>query len=139
MNTKNALKRGILLLCTVLNLVTLLSPLQAQVYTIQSANLPTVGASNQTVDIATADLDGDGDPDLVLANEFQVNGVLLNNGNGSFSNGMGVLPPIVHDSDDLVIADFDQDDDPDILLVSEGLLKGRFYPFQKELLLSLAT
>ncbi|MEM9819994.1 MAG: FG-GAP-like repeat-containing protein [Bacteroidota bacterium] len=123
-----------MLLWLVLCIVLFSSPLRAQVFTVQSTNLPAVGASSQTVDVRSADLDGDGDPDLVLANEFQANGILLNDGNGAFTNGIGILPPIIQDTDDLVIADFDQDGDADIIFVSEDNFGHEYYVNQGNLL-----
>lgn len=87
----------------------LLLPLfsHAQLYTNASNNLPDNGAMGQTMDVRAADLDGDGDLDIVLANEFQPNTILLNDGNGVFTNGTaGNLPQENHDSEDVAIADF---------------------------------
>ncbi|MEM8906368.1 MAG: T9SS type A sorting domain-containing protein [Bacteroidota bacterium] len=130
MNMKKTLFGGLLLLSMSLGFS---SPTNAQVYVFDDSLLPDVGASNQTVDIQAVDLDADGDLDLILANEFQVNSVLLNDGTGFFLNGSGILPPIIHDTDDLVIADFDQDGDPDVILVSEDNFGHEYYVNQGNL------
>ncbi len=72
------------------------------------------------MDVRAADLDGDGDLDIVLANEFQANVILINDGNGNFTNGtIGKLPQPIHDSEDVVVADFDQDGQLDLVFCSE--------------------
>jgi FG-GAP-like repeat len=96
------------------------NPIVAQLYTNASANLPNNGAKGASMDVRAADLDGDGDLDIVLANEFQSNTILLNNGNGVFTNGTsGNLPQPVRDSEDVAIADFDNDGDLDLVFCSE--------------------
>ncbi len=100
----------------------LLLPLfsHAQLYTNASNNLPDNGATGQSMDVRAADLDGDGDLDLVLANEFQPNTILLNDGNGVFTNGTaGNLPQENHDSEDVAIADFNGDGHLDLVFCSE--------------------
>jgi hypothetical protein len=65
----------------------------AQLYTDASANLPNNGARGPSMDVRAADLDKDGDLDLVFAREFQPNVILLNNGTGVFTNApAGRLP-----------------------------------------------
>ncbi len=92
----------------------------AQYFQDASANLPDVGSQFQSMDVRAADLDGDGDLDIVLANEFQANTILTNDGNGQFSNNtLESLPQEIHDSEDVAIADYDQDGDPDLLFCSE--------------------
>lgn len=132
MNTKITPGGVFLLFCV--NLIFSPPTVNAQVYTLSNNNLPAIGASSQTVDIQAVDLDVDGDLDMVLANEFQVNGILLNDGSATFTNGSGILPPIIHDTDDMVIADFDQDDDLDIILVSEDNFGHEYYVNQGNLL-----
>lgn len=92
----------------------------AQLFTNASANLPNNGAMGASMDVRAADLDGDGDMDIVLANEFQANTILLNDGAGHFTNGTaGKLPQEIHDSEDVAIADYDNDGDPDLVFCSE--------------------
>ncbi|MFK7810539.1 MAG: FG-GAP-like repeat-containing protein [Saprospiraceae bacterium] len=81
--------------------------------------LPDGGTRFSTMDIRAADLDGDGDMDVVLANEFQSNTILINDGGGVFSFSFGNLPSVDHDSEDVAIADFDQDGDMDLVFCSE--------------------
>jgi hypothetical protein len=79
------------------------------------------------MDVESADLDQDGDEDIVLAMEGQSNLILWNDGKGDFSNAQK-LPskhPLDHpkltgeDSEDIAIADLDQDGDLDLLFATE--------------------
>jgi len=91
-----------------------------------------------TMDVEAADLDGDGDLDIVTAQEFLANIVLLNEG-GRFRRA-DLLPALPadalepgpqqlkfagagHDSEDVSIADFDGDGRLDIVIVSEDDVK----------------
>jgi hypothetical protein len=71
-------------------------------------------------DAAAADVDGDGDPDLVLAVSGGQGRLLINTGEGAFSeapvdpeDGPG-LSPWVQDTRAMVLADLDGDGDPDL-------------------------
>lgn len=76
--------------------------------------------SGPGMDAETGDLDGDGDLDIVIANEYQPNKILLNNGFGVFTDGTpGRLPQKFLDSEDIGIADLDRDNDPDIVFATE--------------------
>lgn len=87
---------------------------------VSSTYLPAGVLGNNSMDVEMADIDLDGDIDLVIASEFRPNLILLNDGSGHFSNGTsGRLPQLFHDSEDIAIADFDQANGPDILFVSE--------------------
>ena len=92
----------------------------AQFFSNSSANLPDIGANGASMDVRTADLDGDGDLDIILANEFQPNTILSNDGSGVFSNTtLGNLPQENHDSEDVAIADFNNDGHLDLIFCSE--------------------
>lgn len=94
--------------------------LHAQLYTDASSNLPDNGAKGQSMDVRAVDIDHDGDPDIVLANEFQANTILLNDGHGVFTKAPAdALPQEVHDSEDVAVADFNQDGHVDLLFCSE--------------------
>jgi pimeloyl-ACP methyl ester carboxylesterase len=85
-----------------------------------SEALPDEGARKASMDVRAADLDGDGDTDLVLANEFQPNSILINDGKGHFSDESAQrLPQPAHDSEDVAIADFNGDGLPDLIFCSE--------------------
>ena len=86
---------------------------------VTSENLPGSDLEGLSMDAAVADLDLDGDPDIVIANEFGRNILLLNDGNGVFTNASSRFPDSSRDSEDIGIADFDSDGDPDIVIVSE--------------------
>lgn len=92
----------------------------AQLYREATDNLPLSGATKQSMDVRAADLDKDGDLDIVLANEFQANTILFNEGPGKFVTGAaGNLPQLVHDSEDVAIADFNKDGHLDLVFCSE--------------------
>lgn len=80
-----------------------------------------------TMDVEAADLDLDGDLDLILAAEFGPNQVFFNE-DGTFLHDTTKLLPALksyqapflgEDSEDIALADFDQDGDVDLLFVSE--------------------
>ena len=85
---------------------------------VSSTHLPG-GLGGLIMDARAADLDMDGDLDVVLAHEFQPNILLLNDGTGRFSNASARLPSAARDSEDVGIADFDGDGDLDVVVVSE--------------------
>ncbi len=84
-----------------------------------ATNLPAGVLDGLSMDAGVADLDGDGDLDIVIANEHRPNILLLNDGTGRFSDGSDRLPRTEHDSEDVGIADYDLDGDPDIVIVTE--------------------
>ncbi|MEM9649188.1 MAG: VCBS repeat-containing protein [Bacteroidota bacterium] len=122
------MKRAVILICLSIGLL----------QTIQGQNLQNVDTTNSLyVDVTTthlpfedlqrlsmdagiADLDQDGDLDILIANEHRPNILLINDGKGKFTNeSTSRIPQIDHDSEDIGIADFDMDGDLDIIVVSE--------------------
>lgn len=103
------------------------STLRAQLFEDKTGNMPVAATGNGTMDVESADLDGDGDPDLVLASEARANLVFFNDGAGNFSQDPQRMLPEFNsndqfpgeDSEDVAIADFDLDGDPDLFFVSE--------------------
>jgi hypothetical protein len=96
------------------------STITAQLYTDASANLPDNGAKGASMDVRAIDVDRDGDLDIILANEFQTNTILLNDGQGVFTKApTGTLPQEIHDSEDIAVADFNNDGFVDIIFCSE--------------------
>jgi hypothetical protein len=101
--------------------------------TLQEASqeyLPLDNLKFNSMDVECADLDKDGDPDMVIAMEFRPNVLLLNDGTGKMIySSIGRLPQKNHDSEDIALGDFDRDGDLDIIFVSEddhcGLRQGR--------------
>lgn len=92
------------------------------------SNLPVMDLLNNSMDIASADIDGDGDHDIIIASEWKPNLILLNDGKGHFSNGTeGRLPRKSYDSEDVEVADFDNDGDPDIIFASEDNQVHEYY------------
>ncbi len=77
------------------------------------------GIAGRCMNAASGDVDADGDLDLALAMEFEPKVLLLNQGQGRFSDASAQLPRTIHDSEDVQFADFDRDGDLDLVLVSE--------------------
>ncbi|MBL7818865.1 MAG: VCBS repeat-containing protein [Saprospiraceae bacterium] len=85
-----------------------------------SDNLPDLGARKASMDVRAVDIDTDGDLDIVLANEFQPNSILINDGKGHFTDESAErLPQVIHDSEDIAIADFNGDGLLDMVFCSE--------------------
>ena len=92
-----------------------------------ATHLPT-GLQGRNMDARPGDIDQDGDLDLVVAQEFGPNIILLNDGTGQFTNASAArLPQVVHDSEDIGLADFDGDNDLDLIFVSEDDQTNEFY------------
>lgn len=93
------------------------------IYTdVSSTNLPLSALGGNSMDVEMVDVDFDGDLDVFIACEFCTNILLINDGNGVFSNGSAAgftQPQPTHDTEDIAIADYDRDDDPDVLFVAE--------------------
>ncbi len=119
---------------------------KAQSFTeVATTNLPEI--SNKplnAMDANVADIDKDGDLDIVIAIEFYKNVILLNDGKGYFTDGSNLLPDKVaekapkpyqyypyHDSEDVMIEDINKDDLLDILFVTEDDHTNELY-FQKK-------
>ncbi len=71
------------------------------------------------MDADHGDLDGDGDLDLALAQEFARNLVLLNDGAGNFALAAGAVNAGNGDNEDLRLADFNGDGSLDMISVHE--------------------
>ncbi len=85
---------------------------------VTATHLPVV--DGLSMDAAVGDLDGDGDFDLLVAQEHQPNVLLLNDGAGRFTDvSPQNLPQVAHDSEDIALGDFDGDGDLDAVVVSE--------------------
>ncbi|GAA0642002.1 FG-GAP repeat domain-containing protein [Brevundimonas lenta] len=118
------------------------SPAAAQSFRFENVtdtHLPDTPLRN-SMDVGVADLDGDGDLDVVVPQEFRLNKLLLNQGDGRFTDASDRFPPLStqemaggppqlkfegagHDSEDVSIADFDGDGVLDIIIVSEDDVK----------------
>ena len=86
---------------------------------VSTDHLPVDDLGGLSMDAFPADVDGDGDADIIIANEFRPNNLLLNDGSGRFTNASDRLPAANRDSEDVGVADFDGDGDLDIVIVSE--------------------
>jgi hypothetical protein len=92
-------------------------PVNADFQDVSASNLPTASLGGLCMDADQGDVDGDGDLDIALAQEFSTNIVLINDGTGVFSvaniaGGNG-------DNEDVRLRDFDGDADLDMLTVHE--------------------
>lgn len=106
---------------------------------VTAAHLPDSPLRN-SMDVGVADLDGDGDLDVLIPQEFRVNKMLLNRGDGRFEDASDRIPALSetelaagppqlrfpgagHDSEDVSIADFDGDGLLDAVIVAEDDVK----------------
>ncbi len=95
---------------------------------VSDAHIPARATQGKSMDAKPADLDGDGDPDLLVANEWGYNVLLINDGQGRFSDESDKRLPLKrHDSEDVAVADFDDDGDLDIIFVSEDDQVNEYY------------
>ena len=100
----------------------------AQIYIPMPSLVPNALGDWQTKDVQAVDIDGDDDLDIVLANEFDPNAILINDGNGNFTVGdQGIPLDIIHDSEDIVLADFNGDNLIDIIFISEDDFENEYY------------
>ena len=84
-----------------------------------STNLPPASLAGMCMDADHGDIDGDGDVDLALAQEFALNIVLLNDGSGVFSVAAGAVNGGDGDNEDVRLRDFNGDGSLDMLTVHE--------------------
>lgn len=122
---KQFLIAGILiLLCIFTNVSTAQNYLYRDV---TNSNLPVSSVSGPGMDVESADIDNDGDKDIIIAREFAPNKILINNGSGVFTDESFRIPQFSYDSEDIGVADFDRDGDLDILFASEDNAVHEFY------------
>jgi hypothetical protein len=86
---------------------------------VAGAGLPPGLSAGMSMDAKAADLDADGDIDLVVAMEWAPHLILLNDGSGRFVDEPGRSPRTTHDHEEVVLADLDGDGSIDIFIVSE--------------------
>jgi hypothetical protein len=92
-----------------------------------ASHLPTAALQGLSMDANVADLDADGDLDVVIANEFRPNILLDNQGDGTFADASRRLPSHERDSEDVGIADLDGDGDLDVVVVTEDDTTNEMY------------
>jgi hypothetical protein len=73
------------------------------------------------------DIDGDGDLDVIMALELDVNRLYLNDGSGRFTWVPNTFSNVKHDTEHIRIADFDNDGNIDVIFVSEDDQNHEFY------------
>ena len=79
------------------------------------------------LDADLADVDDDGDLDVVVAVEGGANRLYLNDGEGRLSYREGAFGTTGHDSEHVVTADFNQDGHPDAIFVAEDDMAHTYY------------
>lgn len=94
-------------------------PTTADFLDVTATNLPTASLGGRCMDATHGDVDGDGDTDLVLAQEIATNIVLLNDGTGVFTRAAGAVSGGFGDNEDVRLADFDGDADLDMFTAHE--------------------
>jgi hypothetical protein len=96
---------------------------------LSSTHLPEVAkaAGQRSMEARAVDVDADGDLDLIVAREARPNVLLLNDGQGRFSDASGRIPQVALDSEDIAVGDFDRDGDPDVVIVTEDPVGGVRY------------
>ena len=100
---------------------------QEATFLFSNQNLPISATGINSMDVESADVDNDGDLDVIIAGEASRNLLFFNDGQGVFTQDFSRLFPKKNpmsafageDSEDIALADFDQDGDLDVLFVSE--------------------
>ncbi|MEM7660368.1 MAG: VCBS repeat-containing protein, partial [Bacteroidota bacterium] len=104
--------------------------LQAQqvLFSEETQRLPLAYAGDRSMDVVAADLDNDGDQDVVIAREVTQNWIFWNDGSGHFSIDTTKAFPQAktypqgftgEDSEDIAVFDAEGDGDLDLLFVTE--------------------
>jgi hypothetical protein len=86
---------------------------------VSATNLPLNSLSGLCMDTDIGDVDGDGDIDIALAQEFATNLVLRNNGSAVFTVSQGAVSGGNGDNEDVRLRDFDGNGSLDMLTVHE--------------------
>ena len=100
---------------------------QSNYFISANQNLPLSATGINSMDVESADVDGDGDLDIAIAGEYRRNLLLFNDGTGNFKEDASKLFPKKdpsvsfsgQDSEDIAFADFDLDGDLDIFFATE--------------------
>lgn len=79
------------------------------------------------LEVAFADVDGDGDLDVIAALEADENRLYLNDGSGKLAWKKGIFKAAKHDSEHVRVVDFDGDDQLDVVFVAEDDQTHEFY------------
>jgi hypothetical protein len=92
-----------------------------------SSTLPARQAPGHSMAAQAADIDSDGDLDLVVAMEFRPNRLLLNDGRGVFADASARLPRTARDSEEVAVTDFNGDGRLDIAVANEDDIRQELY------------
>ncbi len=124
------MKNGIGVLQLVLFIGFIASPflINAQLFLDYSQNLPFGVTAEQSKDVQMVDLNNDNRLDIVIAVEYSLNLIMMNNGFGQFNiSNQQNLPQEILDSEEIAIADFDGNGSKDIIFVSEDDFEHEYY------------
>lgn len=95
------------------------APAGPPVFVLAEGAIPPL-AHEACMDVGVADVDADGDIDVVLANEFQANVLLLNDGGGRFTERVDAFAGDgTHDHEDVAFGDVDGDGVIDVAFAAE--------------------
>jgi hypothetical protein len=87
---------------------------------VSATHLPGGALDGPSMDAAVADIDGDGDLDIVIVSEDdQTNELYLNDGAGAFTDESARIP-VTGTTNGLAVADLNGDGAPDVLLANNG-------------------
>ncbi|WP_177195247.1 FG-GAP repeat domain-containing protein [Parapedobacter indicus] len=79
------------------------------------------------LEVAFADIDGDGDPDVIAALEADENRLYLNDGSGKLTWKKGIFKAAKHDTEHVRVTDFDNDGYLDAVFVAEDDQTHEYY------------
>ena len=99
---------------------TLIPEQPSSVFIDATATSVPIAPNLHTTDSVFADVDHDGDLDVIVSVEYGVNRLYLNDGNGKLTHRPGAFGSVIHDSEHVRAADFNGDGNIDVVFVAES-------------------